>query len=405
MVPGALSRRAQGRPLKRPGVFAALALAALMVAFCAVPLPARQAAPRLSQTIRGEGPLRAGAAQVQIKLEDHPVLAGYAGRRRAQRVITPVYARALAIEAGGARAWIASIDTLLIPPGLSIPGCGFLAATHTHSGPGGLWDSFAAGFAGAGSFDKEQSKAVQAALGQALKEAESALAPATLMIAGEEWKQGPSRARSEGPIDTGFLVLRLQGAMKPIATVIDYAMHPTSAPRDELSADWPGAAAAQFDEPLFVLQGALGNATFDRAMSTEQLGIRVAQEAQLLLASAPQQPSLAVECAQRAVQLPAPQASLSVPRLFRRAFANLLAIGFAPQAVETEISLGQLTLLGIPGEPVGQLGLRARPKVLVSLANGYAGYVETEERWNKGDGESARTDFGPSLARALGLSR
>jgi neutral ceramidase len=245
---------------------------------------------------------------------------------------------------------------------------------------------------------------VEAALGQAVKEAESALAPATLMIAGEEWKQGPARPRSEGPIDTGFLALRLQGETKPIATLIDYAMHPTSSPRDELSADWPGAAAAQFDQPLFVLQGALGNATFDRALTTQQLGIRVALEAQVLLAPAPQLASLALECAQRTVPLPAPQASPKVPRLFRRAFANLLAIGFAPQAVETEIFLGQLSLLGIPGEPVGQLGLRARPKVLVSLANGYAGYVETEERWNKGEGESARTDFGPKLARVLGLS-
>jgi neutral ceramidase len=402
VVPGALPGRAEGVALKK----ALLALVVLLVvAFCSVPLPARHASTKLPPGVHGEGALLAGAAQVRIKLGDHPVLAGYAGSRRAREVRSPVYARALALEAGGSRAYIASIDTLLIPPGLSIPGCGFLAATHTHSGPGGLWDSFAAGFAGAGRFDSEQFKAVQDALEQAIDEAGKGLAPATLLIAGEEWKQGPSRPRSEGPIDTGFLAFRLQGAQKPIATVIDFAMHPTSAPRDVLSADWPGVAASKFDEPLLVLQGAGGNATFDRALNTDQLGTRVAEKAQqLLVRPAASQASLAMDCAQRVVDLPAPQANRHVPWIFRRAFANLLALGFAPQAVETHLALGPITLMGIPGEPVGELGLRARPRVLVSLSNGYLGYVETEDRWNKGLGESGRTDFGPTLARALDLA-
>lgn len=400
MVPVALPGREAGRPLKK----ALLALVILVAAFCVVPLPARHFTPALPPGIHGEGPLRAGAAQVQIKLGEHPVLAGYAGSRRAREVVTPVYARALALQVGAAKAYIASIDTLLIPPGLSIPGCGLLAATHTHTGPGGLWDSFAAGFAGAGRFDKEQLEAVRTALDQAVQKADQALAPATLLIAGDEWKQGPSRPRSEGPIDTGFLVLRLQGESKPIATVIDFAMHPVSAPRDVLSADWPGVAASQFDEPLFVLQGAGGNATFDRALTTEQLGIQVAQKAQVLLAQFTKAETMFVDCAQRVVGLPAPQANKRVPWLLRRAFANLIGLGFAPQAVETHLALGPVTLMGIPGEPVGELGLRSRPRVLVSLSNGYAGYVETEERWNKGQGESGRTDFGPGLAHALGLA-
>ena len=376
----------------------------LVLAFCVVPLPARHGKPVLPPGVHGEGALRAGAAQVQIKLGEHPVLAGYAGSRRAREALTPVYARALALEVGSAKAYLASIDTLLIPPGLALPGCGMLAATHTHTGPGGLWDSFAAGFAGAGRFDKEQLEAVRTALGEAVRQADNALAPATLLIAGEDWKQGPSRPRSEGPVDTGFLTFRLQGESKPIATVIDFAMHPVSAPRDVLSADWPGAAAQQFDEPLFVLQGAGGNATFDRALNTEQLGIRVAQKAQVLLAKPTKAETMLVDCAQRVVELPEPQANKRVPWLFRRAFANLLAIGFAPEAIETHLALGPVTLMGIPGEPVGELGLRARPRVLVSLANGYAGYIETEDRWNKGQGESGRTDFGPGLARALDLA-
>jgi neutral ceramidase len=172
-----------------------------------------------------------------------------------------------------------------------------------------------------------------------------------------------------------------------------------------LSADWPGAAARQFDEPLFVLQGASGNATFDRALTTEQLGIQVAQKAQVLISQpVAKSGDMLIECAQRVVNLPAPRASKRVPWLLRRAYANLLGLAFAPEAVETHLAIGPMLLLGIPGEPVGELGLRARPRVLVSLANGYAGYVETEDRWSKGLGESGRTDFGPDLARALDLA-
>ena len=72
-------------------------------------------------------------------------------------------------------------------------------------------------------------------------------------------------------------------------------------------------------------------------------------------------------------------------------------------AVQTRLQLGSLTLLGVPGEPVGELGLAARPAVLIGLADGYFGYVETPERWEAGLGESSKTYFGPSLAHALGL--
>jgi hypothetical protein len=98
-----------------------------------------------------------------------------------------------------------------------------------------------------------------------------------------------------------------------------------------------------------------------------------------------------------------PQASRRVPLGLRTAFTNLLALGFDRTAVETRLRLGPVTLVGVPAEPVGELGIRARPNVVVGLAGGYLGYVETPERWEAGAGESGKTYFGPGLARALGL--
>ena len=359
---------------------------------------------RSAGAAEGQGALRAGAARVAIALGAHPVVAGYGGRRRAKSV-EPVYARALAVEVGGARAYLAVIDTLLISgemeeevlrrAGLPPRTCLLLAATHTHSGPGGTWDSAIAGWAGAGAFDRAQRDAIAQAAAEALRQAAAALAPAELVVAREEWVRGPARARSEGPIDPDLVAARLRrpdGA--EVATLVDYAMHPTSAPHDRISPDWPGAV------PALLLQGAVGNTTWTRGAPLAQA---VADESLRILAGASPERAPALACETRILALPAARASPAVPWLVRRAFANVFALGMDHFGVQTRLQLGSLSLIGVPGEPVGELGMAARPAVLVGLADGYLGYVETPGRWEEGKGESSKTYFGPELAHALGL--
>ena len=354
--------------------------------------------------MRFSGPLRAGAARVRIQLPEHPVLAGYGGHRRAREATAPVYARAIAIQAGAApvKMILAAVDTLLIPPSREFwgsGGCGLVAATHTHTGPGGLWDDAFAGWIGAGQPDASQRAAVGRALSEAIDQATAALGPAELQVARETWEAGPARARSEGPIDPDLVALRFRrpgGAT--VATLIVYAMHPTSAPRDVLSADWPGQLEG--DAPMLVLQGAGGNATWQR---DAPLGARIRAEVEALLRDAPAVSEAPLECANRMV-IPRPQANLRVPWLLRVAFSNVLTLwGPLPLGRQNRVRIGSLELLGVPGEPVGELGNAARPAVLVGLADGYLGYVETPERWQEGKGESAKTYFGPGLAHALGL--
>jgi hypothetical protein len=74
-----------------------------------------------------------------------------------------------------------------------------------------------------------------------------------------------------------------------------------------------------------------------------------------------------------------------------------------PAAIETRLRVGPLTLVGVPGEPVGDVGRKLAPDVVVGLADGYVGYVESPDRWAAGEGEASRTWFGPGLAQALGL--
>ncbi|MGZ6125727.1 MAG: hypothetical protein ACXWLR_12255 [Myxococcales bacterium] len=389
--------------------------------FCAVPLgrtapalPGIVVHGRVALELLGVGQLRAGAGKARIPLGPHPILAGYPGRRRAAEASEPVYARAIAVEVEGLRALVASIDTLLIPGALEeevlrrarLPPltCLLLAATHTHSGPGGAWDSLLAGWAGAGPFDREQRDAIAQAAADALTQAIGTLGPAEFLVAREDWPQGPARARSAGPLDPQLVALRVRRPSgEDVATLIDYPMHPTITPRSEgrLSADWPGKVAAALEgAPVLVMQGAGGNATWARG---EDVASAVAREAEQLLGKAEPVRHLQIGCQARIVGVPPPQASPSVPWLFRRAFANAVALLREQALIETRLRIGPLTLVGVPGEPVGELGRRMAPEVLVGLADGYAGYLETPERWAAGEGEASRTWFGPGLARALGL--
>jgi hypothetical protein len=426
VVPGEISRGAAGGALKRGLIALAVVVLALAVLFFLVPLGRSPREPpallhgRAESESHGKGALRAGAARVPIPIGDHPVMAGYPGHRRAEEPGELVFARAIALEAGGVRAYVASIDTLLIPgeleeevlrrADLSPRTCLLLSATHTHSGPGGAWNSTIAGWAGAGAFDPAQRDAIAQAAAQALRLAAADLKGVDIAIARETWPQGPARVRSDGPIDPTLTAVRLSRLGGPeVAKLVVYAMHPTSAPRSELriSADWPGALASALEStaPALVLQGAVGNTTWDRAST--QPGARVAAEVARLLASEAlrrSEPDLELSCETRIVALPPAEASPREAWFLRTAQANLFALELDRFAVQTRLQLGSLTLLGVPGEPVGELGLAARPAVLIGLADGYFGYVETEERWTTGAGESGRTWFGPHLARALGLS-
>jgi hypothetical protein len=176
------------------------------------------------------------------------------------------------------------------------------------------------------------------------------------------------------------------------------------------SGDWPGAAARELERiteaPALVLQGAGGNATWsdrslpsDPAAAARALGERVADRALHELTGARERSGAPLRCEVRLVALPPARAGGAVPWLLRRGASNLLAAFAEPFAVGTRIELDGLILQGIPGEPVGAFG--PGDAQLVGLADGYLGYMEEPARTSSGEGESARTYYGPDLARAL----
>jgi hypothetical protein len=412
-------------------VAAVLCLAALVL--LVVPLGRRGPLP-VPATVQGRAPLRqssdapveVGAAKMTIEVPHESPLAGYAGWRHAERD-GRVYVRALVLRSGEVRAIIVALDALLVSPELEeevlrraqLPShtCLLLAATHTHSGPGGTWDNLIAELAGNGRFDRALRDNIAQTTADAIRGALGYLRSGRLAVAQVEWSQGPATVRSAGPIDPTLFALQARDESGVVvATLALYGMHPTVMPSDAEtpSGDWPGAAAHTIEQetqaPALVLQGAGGNATWSRdhlpadaVLAADELGSSVALRALDLLELAAWADGAPLSCNVTLRALPAAQASARVPWALRRAASNVLGLWAPAYAVRTEISVGGARLSGVPGELVGSLALAAAPEHFVGLADGYVGYVEDPPRAERGEGEAARTYYGPGLARALGV--
>ena len=92
------------------------------------------------------------------------------------------------------------------------------------------------------------------------------------------------------------------------------------------------------------------------------------------------------------------------PELHRTGYGLTVwaAVG-AFAAVGTGLQLAEMIRVD-KGAVTGHAGFAiASTIVLVSLAGGYLGYVESPVRWESAQGESSKTYFGPDLAHDLGL--
>jgi hypothetical protein len=228
-------------------VFAVLCLAALVV--LVVPLGRTGPLP-VPATVQGRAPLRQrsdapveiGAGKMTIEVPHGSPLAGYAGWRRADRD-GRVYVRALVLRSGEVRAIIVALDALLISPDLEeevlrraqLPShtCLLLAATHTHSGPGGTWDNLIAEVGGNGRFDRALRDSIAQTTADAIRGALGYLRTGRLAVAQVEWDHGPATVRSAGPIDPTLFALQARDESGVVvATVALYGMHPTVIPCD-----------------------------------------------------------------------------------------------------------------------------------------------------------------------------
>ncbi len=374
--------------------------------------------PSLTHIARGQGNLQIGAAKAELKISFPTTAGGYGPRRSTvDRALSPLFARALVLDVGGQRLGLVLLDVLLIPPQLrdaiaqGQPFPTWVLATHTHSGPSGFDPRFASELAALGTFARADLDAISSAGRQALTDASASIKPAHLEV-GEALSEGVSLARSGTEVDRRITRLRFDGVDGPVAQVVIASAHPTLVPRrpDGLHPDWPGLLAEKLEQekgPItFVLQGAGGNASVDRTKlaTPEAAAARFAELVRGVPTTA-QPETIDAAWSEVHVQLPRPDARLVVPFVFKAAAENALCDDAEDFAVLHSLRLGDVRLLFVPFEPsfaAGQvLEEQAQATRLVSLADGYAGYLETVAAARSGEGEARRQYFGPELLTAI----
>jgi hypothetical protein len=358
--------------------------------------------PKVISRLSASGPLEAGAAAVALKVPYPIVAAGYGPRRpELSSAAAPLKARALVLSEQAVSFGVVALDLLEVPDDLASEvraksglNDAWVVATHSHASLGGYDRRLVAQLAGTGPFRADARAAVVGAAVEALGAAARQLQPVTVEVG-----QGTAElsAPRSGELSDGRIWRVRFGT---VGQLLLLAAHPTLVPRPapRLDPDYPGLLAEGADAGVtLVLQTAGGNAR-SLAESPSALAAKAAAAFDGLPLQALEAPALSVT----RVQLRAPSADATrlVPRLFAMPGRNLLC-GSAPSTAEVSVlKLGSLELAALPAE-VSYASGQALGLPLVSLADGYLGYVEPAEVVDAATGESKRQYYERGLLAAF----
>jgi len=360
------------------------------------------------------------------------VRAGYGFPRAvADRESDALEVRAVVLRAGGRSLALVLADLLLVPEELSqglegrlvdlkLDGV-VLAATHTHSSVGGLDARLLAQVVGTGRYRPDVVAAILDRAEEAVRQAHERLLAVNVRTAESRltgWAENRSTPGAAVDDALTVVVLESEGGQR-VVTLAIVAAHPTLFARTatQLSADYPGVAMKRLESAggvALLFQGAEGDARPQGKgeQAIEAAGAFVAQRVTEAARDAtPAEPRLGYADVQ--VGLPPAEPQAIRPFLIRRPASNVLE-WMAPQSARvTLVTLGDLTLLAVPGEPtalaaqeivarVPQETLKDRKVRLIALVDGYLGYIDTPQRVRDRQGEGRRAWFGPELMEVLG---
>ena len=425
------------------------------------------------------GELRVGAAAVNITPPVGIGMAGYYFERGAQGTNDGLFAKAIVLEQDGGRAALVALDLISttrwtveaarreIEQTTNLRGDHvMISATHAHTGPvlakrGTREDAQGGG----ADLSQHYSAELPSRIAESVRMAAARLQPARALIAlGREehlsfnrrffmkdgtvaWNPGKLNAnivKPAGPIDPEVGVVLFEAPREklpaePLATYVNFAMHPDTVGGENFSADYPGALSRILSAykganmlTLFA-NGTCGNINhIDVNWAGPQKGPQEVHRIGTILAAAafqaykqlqPPKPG-PLRARSEIVKLPLPavtpedieKARATVTRYSMKdnsgfmekvqAFKvlDVAARKGKPQEVEVQvIALGDdLAWVSLPGEIFVELGLaikKASPfryTMIAELANGAIGYIPNQEAYSQGNYEvvSARCAAG-----------
>ena len=416
------------------------------------------------------GDFRVGAARVDITPKDGTPLGGYYRFRGSAGVLDPLYAKTLVVEKDGIHAAIVVLDLSgTVRPVVAAARkavqeqCGIegdhvlISGTHTHSGPqqprGSMMDEITKVNSPPG---VAYISSLPGLIAESVKQAKAKLAPVTASAAigradgisfnRRVLREGQQEAiwqpqkltpkdRPAGPVDPDVGVLVFEAAGKPVASFLNFAMHPTSVGGGlKISADYPGVFTRLVSErhgaemiSIFA-NGCCGNINHTdyitgKRRTTLDLGTALADAADAAWPNL--KPLTTFKPRIRSEQVTLKRRSFTEEQIAkaRDMAANMLTKNFGtvpmaetvciletvakqnePLLAEVQVIAfsEELAIVALPGEIFVELGLalkKASPfkhTFIAELANGSIGYVPNREAYPQGNYEvvSARNEIG-----------
>jgi hypothetical protein len=206
----------------------------------------------VAHDVRAAPSLRVGAAKVDVTPAASALPQTYRG------VLDRLYARAIVLDNGDARAALVTVDagglsdaiwqavTRQVETELRIPSANvLLTATHTHSVPGPPAADYATKIVDA--VRRAQEKLTPARVGYGTGESFINVNRQITDPKTGKWWEGPNR---EGPSDKTVAVLKFESLTgEPLAVYYNYAVHGVIAGQlDEISGDIPGASSRYIED-------------------------------------------------------------------------------------------------------------------------------------------------------------
>lgn len=412
----------------------------------------------------GAAELRVGAAQIKITPPDGIPLAGYYNERGSEGVLDDLFARALVFEKDGTKAAVVTLDLIttsapmveatrkVVQEQTGIPADHVLiTASHTHTAPvitgRGPRDNV---FGGGKDITRQYNASLPGLIAECVEQAQVRLSPASLSLgrASEKnlafnrrfflkdgsvaWnprKQDPNIVEAAGPIDPEVLVLAVNDPKgKPLATLVNFAMHPDTVGGTRVSADYPGVMAGLVgawrggESVTLFANGACGNINHrDVNWDAPQKGpgeatrIGTILAANVFKAARELKPAGGdqLRIAREVVKLPlptiTPEQVQKATTIMQEVIAGEKKPAFldqvdafkvvdvegrkgAPWEVEVQvIAIGdEVAVVSLPGEIFVELGLDIKKlspfkhTFIAELANGSIGYIPTKRAYGQG---------------------
>ena len=400
-----------------------------LLAVCFV-LSSPHAAGAVSEPVQ----LLAGSAIREITPSPGSPMSGYGdrGNRPSQGVHDRLYCRSLILEGTGLRIALVSADMLAFTPDLrtaiveSIRDLNidllFLAATHTHSGPGGYQEGWAIGRFLMGTYSKDLFCFLAREITACVRDAQKGLVPANVAYGQGSAPDLCRNRRHEGGLtDPQVGVLRVEGLDgKTLGIVVSFGAHPTVlSPRNLLySGDYAGMTARSLEgsagAPVLFFNGAIGDqkphypgtkeweaSLTEQFEEAERMAATLTNEVLRVAGEIKPEPLSILRANERAVDLPRVKLR---DRCFYYVFTPILRLVFNnifhDQTLFQAVRINDLLLVGLPAEVSAELVMnikRATPVRTAMVAcqvNDTLGYVLSPADYALGGYEACMSFYG-----------